>query len=128
MGIIQKSLEIASKFDRAKEKYENQLLFSSFSFLCYFLMGDYEKGIHIIKKAKKQIDSAYFKEHQFTGLIKNFLMIIKNQNMTYINKIENELSDYDFLEGEIKLVKNALAIAKISLSLKSELNQMGGQY
>ncbi len=121
LEIFHKAIMIGSKLEKVKERDEMQLLFTTFSFLSYFLIGEYDKGILAVKKAKKVVDDNYFKENDFIQLIKDFLIIIKNQNLNYLKKVESEIPPYDFLEGENKLIKTAIIIAKIFLLLKSEV-------
>ncbi|MHA1803236.1 MAG: tetratricopeptide repeat protein [Promethearchaeota archaeon] len=120
--IFQKALEVASKIDKIRERQAYQLLFSIFSFFCYFLEGADDKGIHGIKKVKKFLDESFFKNHFLTRVVKDFLLFFKNRNMNYVAKIEEELMSNDLLEGELKLIKTALNIAKINLFMKSELH------
>lgn len=119
--IYQKCIDLATKLDKIRESYENQLLFSTFSYLCYFLIGDYDKGLHVIKRAKKQVDNGYFIENKLIKIVKNFMLITKNHNHSYLKKIENEISEQELLSGELKLIKTALCVARLFLFTKSDI-------
>ncbi len=104
------------------------ILFSSLSFLCLFLEGKQAQGLTFLKEIRKNVDNNYFKESPLIALVKDLLISIRDKNDQYLKKIEKEFGQYDFSEGEKKLLKIDLALAKVLNSLKTKLILDRDQY
>ena len=113
-------------------KVENRnlyfLFFSTLSYLCLFLEGKQDQGLDFIKEIRKDVESEYFKDSPYISLIKNLTIAIRDKNESYLNKIEQDLNQYDFSEAEQKLLKLVLALANANISLKINLSLDKDQY
>ena len=96
-------------------------LFSSMSYLCLFVEGKQEEGLNLVKKTRTNVEDAYFKENSLIKLIKDIEVATKDKNENYIKKIEKEFDTFNFLKGEIFLVKKALVLAKSIVSIITNL-------
>jgi tetratricopeptide (TPR) repeat protein len=93
------------------------VLFSSLSYLCLFVEGKQEEGLHIIKKVRTNVDDSYFKESALIKLVKDLTVATKDKREQYLKKIKKEFDSSKFYKGEVNLVKLALVIAKTIVSL-----------
>ncbi len=113
-------------------KVENRnlyyLFYSTLSYLCLFLEGKQDQGLDFIKEIRKEVESDYFKESPYIGLIKNLTIAIRDKNESYLTKIEQDFNQYDFSQAEQKLLKTVLALANAYISLKTNLKLDKDQY
>ncbi|MBY8992402.1 MAG: hypothetical protein KGD58_16770, partial [Candidatus Lokiarchaeota archaeon] len=98
------------------------ILFACLSYLCYFIKGEQEEGLKLVKKIKTFVDDTYFKEHSLIHLISNLTMVIKEKDQKYVERIQKDFVNFKFWEAEILLAKQALVIAKVYASLLISLN------
>jgi tetratricopeptide (TPR) repeat protein len=113
-------------------KVENRnlyyLFFSTLSYLCLFLEGKQDQGLEFIKEIRKDVESDYFKDSPYIGLIKDLTIAIRDKNEKYLKKIEQDFSKYDFSQAEQKLLKTVLALANANISLKTNMSLDKDQY
>ena len=87
------------------------ILFSCLSYLCFFVKGEQEEGLKLVKKIKSYVDDTYFKENPLIRLITNLTMVRKEKNEKYVERIKKDFTNLKFREAETVLVKQALVIA-----------------
>ena len=58
--IFKKAINYVPHLRKLEDRNYNYILFSSLSYLCLFVKGKKEKGLELIKKIKKKVESAYF--------------------------------------------------------------------
>lgn len=106
-------------------KVENRnlyyLFYSTLSYLCLFLEGKQDQGLVFIKEIRKEVESDFFKESPYIGLIKDLTIAIRDKNENYLTQIEQNFNLYDFSKAEQKLLKLVLALANAHISLKTNL-------
>lgn len=120
--IFRKSLEYIPSLRSASDRNYNFILFSSLSYMCLFLEGKQEEGLNLVKKYRSHVDNAYFKENPLVHFITNLTLAIKEKNDKYLERIENDFDYLKFKEGENKLAKHVLVLAKSNISLINRLN------
>lgn len=98
------------------------ILFSCLSYLCYFVKGEQEEGLKLVKKIKNYVDDTYFKENPLIHLITSLTMVTKEKNEKYVERIKKDFTNLKFREAEIVLAKQALVIAKTYTSLVIDLS------
>lgn len=106
----------------ASDRNQYFILFSCLSYLCFFIKGEQEEGLKLVKKIKNFVDDIYFKENPLIRLITNLTMVITEKDQKYIERIQKEFTNFKFREAEILLTKQALVIAKVYASLLINLN------
>ncbi|MFX1391710.1 MAG: hypothetical protein ACFE9Z_16715 [Promethearchaeota archaeon] len=104
------------------DRNHNFVLFSGLSFLCFFVKGEQEEGLKLVKKIRTYVDGAYFKENPLIHLITNLTMVSKEKKEKYVERIKRDLDNLKFRKAEIFLAKKALVIAKAYTSLIITLN------
>lgn len=109
---------LRSKTDRN----HNFILFSTLSFLCFFIKGEPHEGLKLVRRVKNYIDDDYFKENPLIHLITNLTMVITERKEKYVERIIEDINNFKFHEAEVNLAKRALVIAKIYTSLKTKLS------
>lgn len=119
---FQLAAKYALKREKSKDRDFNALVCSSFSYFCYFLLGRQDEGLKYIKSIKVKVDMDSFRENIFTQLIKNTTTAIIEKNIKSLKEIENNLEEYKFKSGEVRLIKFVLLLAYINLSIKNQLN------
>ncbi|MHA1932554.1 MAG: hypothetical protein ACW96X_08460 [Promethearchaeota archaeon] len=107
---------------RASDRNQNFILFSCLSFLCLFVKGEKEEGLKVVKKIKNFVDDKYFKENALIRLITNLTMVTTEKHEKYVERIQNDFSNFNFREAEILLAKQALVIGKTFTSLIVKLS------
>lgn len=117
-----KALEYVPNLKNSSDRYYHILLFSCLSYLCLLIKGRQEEGLNLVKKFKNYVDDRYFKENNFTRLVKDLTIAINDKKIEYLKKIERDFHKFDFREPEIDLVKKALVVAKIYNILKTNLH------
>ncbi|MFX1575078.1 MAG: hypothetical protein ACFFB0_20260 [Promethearchaeota archaeon] len=120
--IFRKSLEYIPSLRNVSDRNYNYILFSSLSYMCLFLEGKQEDGLNVVKKYRSDIDSTYFKENPLVHFITNLTLAIKEKSVKHLERIENDFDNLKFKEGEIKLAKHVLVLAKSNISLITRLN------
>ncbi|MHA2391180.1 MAG: hypothetical protein ACXAEX_04360 [Promethearchaeota archaeon] len=98
------------------------ILFSTISFLCFFIKGEQQEGLKLVKRVKNYIDDDYFKENPLIHLITNLTMVISERKEKYVDRIKEDFDNFKFHEAEVNIAKKALVIAKTYTSLKTELS------
>lgn len=106
----------------ASDRNQNFILFSCLSYLCFFVKGEQEEGLKLVKKIKNYVDDIYFKENPLIRLITNLTMVKKEKNEKYVERIKKDFTNLKFGEAETVLVKQALVIAKTYASLVINLS------
>lgn len=114
---FKEALNYVPNLKKSSDKNYLFILFSSLSYLCLFLLGRQEEGLNLVKKIRKNVEDIYFKENSLIKLIKDIEVAVKEKNDKHIKKIEREFETFNFLEGEIILIKRALVLAKSIVSL-----------
>jgi len=104
------------------DRNHNYILFSCLSFLCFFVKGEKEEGLKLVKKIKNFVDDKYFKENPLIRLITNLTIITKEKNEKYVKRITNDFNNLKLREAEISLVKQALVIANSYASIITKLS------
>ncbi|MFW9968994.1 MAG: hypothetical protein ACFFDF_02260 [Candidatus Odinarchaeota archaeon] len=116
------SINYIPSLRNSSDKNNFFVLFSSLSDLCFFVEGKQEEGLNIVKKIRSFVDDNYFKESALIRLIKDLTVATKDKNDNYIKKIQRDFNNLNLYEGEVKLVKSALVIAKTIVSLILKFN------
>lgn len=98
------------------------ILLSCLSYLCFFVKGEPEEGLKLVKKIKNYVDDTYFKENPLVRLITNLTMVSKEKNEKYVERIKNDFNNLKFSEAETLLAKQAAVIAKTYTSIITELS------
>ena len=101
----------------ASDRNQFLILFACLSYLCYFIKGEQEEGLKLVKKIKTFVDDTYFKDHSLIHLISNLTMVIKEKDQKYVERIQKDFGNFNFWDAEILLAKQALVIAKVYASL-----------
>jgi len=114
---FKEALNYIPSLKHSLEKNHLFILFSTLSYLCLFVQGKQEEGLSLVKKIRKNVEDTYFKESVLIKLIKDIEVATKDKNENYVKKIEKEIESFNFLEGELILVKTALVLAKCIVSL-----------
>ena len=114
---FKEGLNYIPSLKHSSEKNDLFTLFSTLSYLCLFVQGKQEEGLSLVKKIRKNVEDTYFKESVLIKLIKDIEVATKDKNENYVKKIEKEIESFNFLEGELILVKTALVLAKCIVSL-----------
>ena len=131
-SLIRNEFMEANQFFREAVKYvpnlrknsdrnQNFILFSCLSFLCLFVRGEKEEGLKLVKKVKNFVDDKYFKENPLIRLITNLIIVTKEKNEKYVERIKNDFKNLRIREAEVLLVKQALVIANTYTSIKINL-------
>ena len=131
-SLIRNEFMEANQFFREAVKYvpnlrknsdrnQNFILFSCLSFLCLFVRGEKEEGLKLVKKVKNFVDDKYFKENPLIRLITNLIIVTKEKNEKYVERIKNDFNNLRIREAEVLLVKQALVIANTYTSIKINL-------
>jgi len=79
--------------------------------------GKHEEGLNVVKRIKSYVDDSYFKESALIKLVKDLTVATKDKKQNYVKKIESDFEFLKFFEGETKLAKAAIVIAKTIVSL-----------
>lgn len=112
------SAKYALKSNKYKEAEFKSILSASFAYLCWFIQGQQDKGLAFIKRIKRNVDSSEFAENRLTKLVKGLTLAIINKDDSALRIVEDEFINYKFRESEMKLIKDALILAKTHLLLK----------
>jgi len=120
--LFKESLNYIPSLRSSADKNHFSVLFSSLCYFCLFVDGKQEEGLNIIKKLRNYVEDSYFKESSLIKLIKDLTIAIKDKNEKYLKKIERDFEGSKLYEGEIKLAKSALVIAKAIVSLNTKLS------
>ena len=119
---FKEALKYVPSLRNSTDRNYNFIMLSSLSYLCLFVEGQQEEGLNIVKKIKTYVDDAYFKDNPLIKLIKDLTVATKDKKEHYVKKIEKDFESFKFHEGEIKLAKQALVLAKTIASLITKLN------
>ncbi|MHA1897872.1 MAG: hypothetical protein ACTSU2_10795, partial [Promethearchaeota archaeon] len=116
--------DVAAKYALKSPKRDAEfrsILSAAFAYLCLFLKGQQDKGLMFIKRIKKHVDSQEFAENKLIRLVKGLTLAILNRNDSALKTLEKEFINYKFREAEMKLIKDAILMAKTHLLLEFEL-------
>lgn len=119
--LYNKSLEYLKNLNSSGDRNHYYVIFSSLSYLCYFVLGDPEKGLQLLKKVRKKVESDYFKENSLIHLATNLTVALRDKKLVYIDKIINDFNEVDLEPIELKLAKIAIFLAEIQVSIIPEI-------
>jgi tetratricopeptide (TPR) repeat protein len=119
---FKEALNYVPSLRNSTDRNYNFIIFSSLSYLCLFVEGQQEEGLNVVKKIKTNVDDAYFKDNPLIKLVKDLTVATKDKKENYVKKIVKDFEIFKFHEGEIKLAKQALVLAKTITSLIPKLN------
>ena len=88
------ALKIIPNTKKEKDKDFYHLLFASLSYLCHLIVGNQEQGVDIIKRVRKKVNAEVFKDNSLIRLVKDLTVAVRKKNENYLEKIENESSNY----------------------------------
>ena len=115
------SLNYIPSLSNIQEQNHFFVIFSSLSYLCLFIEGKQEEGLNVVKKVKNSVEDNYFKESALIKLIKDLTVATKDKKQNYVKKIESNFVNLNLYEGETKLAKSAIVIAKTIVSLITKM-------
>ncbi|MBD3211027.1 MAG: hypothetical protein GF311_00335 [Candidatus Lokiarchaeota archaeon] len=119
--LFNKSLEYLKKLKPSGTRDGYYMVLSSLSFLCYFVLGNPDKGLQLLKKIRKMVKDDFFKENPLIHLATNLTIAIRDKKPVYIEKIIEDFKKIDLNEIEMKLAKIAILMAEIQSNLTPEL-------
>jgi len=119
--IFKNAVEFIPKLKSKGARNNYYVIFSVLSYLCLFTKVKQEEGLNFIKKLQNKVESSYFKEHPLIVLVTELTICLRDKNPKYLEKVQNNLHNYEFSDAELKLMIEILFIANLQLSLKSEL-------
>ena len=119
--IFREAINYIPNLRSSSDRNQNFVLFSFLSYLCFFIKGEQEEGLKIVKKIKSFVDDAYFKENSLIHLVTNLTMVIKEKENKYVERIQKDIVSFKFREAELLLAKQALKIAQTYANLLIDL-------
>ncbi|TXT62822.1 MAG: Tetratricopeptide domain protein [Promethearchaeota archaeon] len=119
--LFNKSLEYLKKLKSSSTREDYYMVLSSLSFLCYFVLGNPDKGLQLLKKIRKMVKDDFFKENPLIHLATNLTIAIRDKKPVYIEKIIEDFKKINLNEIELKLAKIAILLAEIQSNLTPEL-------
>ena len=121
LEIFKKAIEYVPSVKKDKDRNYYYVIFSALFYLCSLLKGEKEKGLELFKKIKSKVEDSYFKENLFVKFVVGLNVAIRENNQKKLNKIEEEFENFAFPEAEENLAKLALLLAKINVSITTDL-------
>ncbi|MHA2006491.1 MAG: hypothetical protein ACXABO_03490 [Promethearchaeota archaeon] len=119
---FKKAINYIPNLRSASERNNYFILFSCLSYLCFFVKGEPDEGLKLVKKTKNYVDDKFFKENSLTRLITNLTIVSKEKDEKYVERIKKDFNNLKFNESENQLAKLATVIAKTYTSLMTSLS------
>ncbi len=114
------AIALTSKLKHIREKNHYYTLFSVLSYICFYTRGELEKGLNVVKKIKKEVDPDYFKNSNLISFVTNITLTHRDRKLTHLEKIKENIEQYDLLESELALLKTVLLLTIINILIKCE--------
>lgn len=115
-NLYRKALDYIPNLKRSNEQNIHYLRFSITSYLCLFIMGQQEEALDFLKRIQKKVDTQFFLENPFIKLATNLTIALRDKNDNSLERIKENISNYNFNDIEIELLKKAVMIAKCQIA------------
>ena len=115
------AVNLIPKLRNPNDRDFNHIFFPVISYLCSFLEMNQEGGLNFIKKFQGKVNNEYFKESKQIQMVTDLTIANRDNNLSLLERIIENISNLKFTEIEIKLLKKVLALTRLRIGLKSEL-------
>ena len=119
--LFNKALEYMKNLKSSGQKDQYYVELSFLSYLCYFVLGEPEKGLQLLRKIQKRVEANYFKENSLIHLATNLTLALRDKKEIYIEKVINKFKKLNLNETEQNFAKIVILLVSIQVNIIPDL-------